>query len=297
MSLGRRKINYFNKERFIINIDDDEAKSLKAVFSIPEKEIILSVLDDSLLKNLKQIVLFTDKKIYWSISNVYIKTGLENKKNDNNTIRCLDKKILKDASIYIKKEKALTLIFLVSENIELIIPFSYIQNESSLALSFNNYVSKIGGSYKPNYIINQIIYNKLSKTNMIINVNIVSLIFNITSYLLALLFLANLFTQYFALNNERIIYTFVLLKASGIMMGNRKSMYFYLILIIIAPLILYWFRNLQTTAYDTSIYILYTAVFITLGIFDFDKIFKHIVLVLSIASVLFMVYLFFAFSF
>ena len=262
-------------------------------------------MDDSFLKNQKQIVIFTDKKIYWNISNVYVKGNHESIKSENtenidnstNSNKSLDKKLLKDASVYVKKEKALTLIFIVSENKELIIPFSNIQNESSLVLSFNNYVSKIGVSYKPNYTENQAIYSRLSKTNIIININIVSLIFNVAAYLIALLFLANLFTQYFTVNNERIIYTFVLLKASGIMMGNRKSMYFYLILIIIAPLILFWFRNLQTNVYDIYIYILYTAIFIILGIFDFDKIFKHIVLVLSIASVLFMVFLFFAYSF
>ena len=181
------------------------------------------------------------------------------------------------------------LVYLISENVQLMIPFSNFNNESSLTLLFYEHVTNYGGKYRPNTTANEKIFSALSQSNEIVSISIAAVIFNLMSYFMAALFLLNLVFDLFIVNREIALYTFVLLKASSIIFGSRKSMYFYLMLIILTPIMIYWINSFGSLAYGTPIYIIFSAVFLALGVFDFDKIFKYIVFALAIVSIVLMI--------
>ena len=283
------KTSFFKKERLITSLNNEDSRKIKEILKIPEKEKILIVLDDSLLKNLKQLVVFTDKNIYWNINNAVFRLKTEDSETKTRGEGSIINKSLNDVSIFSRNIKELMVVYLISENVQLMIPFSNFNNESSLTLLFYEHVTNYGGKYRPNNTANEKIFSSLSQSNEIVSISMASVVFNVMSYLMASLFLLNLVFGFFIVDNEIAVYTIVLLKASNIIFGNRKSMYFYLMLIILTPLMFSWINELGPLGYETLIYIIYSAVFIILGVFDFDKIFKYLVFILAIASLVLMV--------
>ena len=278
---------FSGKERFITDINREVSVYLKNEFKIPKTEKILLVLDDSFLKNLSQVVIFTSRKIYWNIPNAYLKENTETSMRGGGL---LNNKSLDNVSVFSKNDKDLRIIYIISGNIQLIIPFTNFQNESSLTLAFYDYLSNHCSGYRQNNDINEKLFNKIKKTNKIVSINIISLIFNALSYLIALLFMVNLVTRFALLDNAAVIYTFILLKSFSVAFGNKKSLYFNLLFIIITPVVVYLIGSYELLNFETSIYIIYTGIFLILGIFDFDTIFKYSAFIFAIISILYMIH-------
>jgi hypothetical protein len=282
-----KKTNLFHKERFIANIDDEISSYVKHTCKISMEEKILLVLDDSYLKNLSQIVVFTDKKIYWTIKNVSLKIKQDNTEIKTTGSSLISNQMLKNASIFSKREKDIKFIFILHESMQLIIPFVHFQTENALTLSFYDYISNYCGGYKPDNAKNEIIYKKISKTREIVKINITAKLFYALSYITALYLLANVILQYYKYSNiehGKIVCVLIILKMLSIILGYRKSMYSNLLLFILTynllsfPVVNYSFDG-------NVIYIIYAGVIILFATFDFDKIFKYFAFILSIVSI------------
>ena len=135
------KPNFFNKERLITSLKGEDSSRLKEILKIPKKEKILFVLDDSFFKNLKQVVVFTDKNIYWNINNAIYRSNMEGTDTKTRGEASIDNKSLKDVSIFSRNIKDIMVVYLISENVQLMIPFSNFNNESSLTLLFYEHVT------------------------------------------------------------------------------------------------------------------------------------------------------------
>ena len=288
---GIKIANPLLKERFIVNFDEETIKHIKDKVNISDDEQIKMVLDDSLFKNLRQIVVFTDKKIYWTIKNASIKTINSNTEVNVNGQSVVDNKLLSEVSIFSTDNKDNIFIYILSNNIQLIIPFKYFEIANSLTLTFYEYISNYCGGYKPNSSENELIFKKLSKKSTVIKTNIFANIFNGICYIFLLLLLANILLKYYGNNiitNEKIICGIILSKIISILLGNKKSMYTNMLVFILT----YNFIKIPVEynyAHYNIIYIIYIGVILLINIFDFDKIFKYLFLLLTIISVGYMV--------
>ena len=284
---GIKIANPILKERFIVNLDEETTKFLKNKINIPEDEQIKMVLDDSLFKNLNQIVVFTDKKIYWTVKNASMKAINSNTEVNITGQGIVDNKLLSEVSIFSADSKDNIFIYIISNNIQLIIPFKYFEIANSLTLAFYDYISNHCGGYKPNSSENELIFKKLSKKNAVIKTNIFANVFNGISYIFLLLLLANIILKYYGQNiitNEKIICGVILSKIISILLGNKKSMYTNLLVFILTYDFIKIPVGYNYTHYNI-IYILYIGIILLINIFDFDKIFKYLILILKIISV------------
>ena len=280
--------NIFKKDRIIAPNAENSVK-IREILKIPNKEKILMVLDDSFFINQKQLVVFTDKNIYWNINNAILELKVENTRTKLRGEASIGNKSLNNASIFSRNIKDILVIYIINENVQIIIPFSNFNNESSLTLLFYEHIIKYAGRYKPDNNANEKIFSSISQSNEIVSISMVSIIFNVMSYLMASLFLINIIFGFFIVNNEIAIYTILMMKASGLLFGNRKSLYFYLFMIIFTPLMFYRISNFEPLGYETLLYIVYSILFLIFGIFDFDKIFKYLVFISAIASIIYMI--------
>jgi hypothetical protein len=289
--LKKTKItNLFHKERFITNIDEEISSYIKDTCKIPMEEKILLVLDDSFFKNLSEIVVFTDKKIYWTIKNASLKIKQNNTEIKTQGHGLVGNQLLRNVSIFSKREKDIKFIFILDETVQLIIPFAHFQTENSLTLSFYDYISNYCGGYKPNNTKNEIIYKKISKTNKIIKINIFARLFNFFSYVAALYLIANvilLHYKYSNIANGKIVCVLIILKLLSIIFGYKKSMYSNLMLFILTYNLLSF--PITNHYFDGNIiFLFYAGVIILFSTFDFDKIFRYLAFVLAIISIAYM---------
>jgi hypothetical protein len=288
---GIKNINPIQKKRFIVNPNEETAKFVKNKINIPEDEQIKMVLDDSLFKNLDQIVVFTDKKIYWTIKNASMKAISSNTELNVNGQGVVDNKLLSDVSIFSTGNKDSIFIYILSNNIQLIIPFKYFEIANSLTLAFYEYISNYCGGYKPNSSENDLLFKKISKKSAVEKTNVFADIFNGISYMFLLLLLVNIilkFNGYDIITNEKIICGVILAKIISILFGNKKSMYTNLLVFILT----YNFIKIPVEynyEHYNIVYIIYAGIILLFNIFDFDKIFKYLILILTIISVGYMV--------
>jgi len=292
---GIKIVNLIQKERFIVNLDEETTKYIKDKLNIPEDEQIKMVLDDSIFKNLGQIVVFTDKKIYWTIKNASMKAINANTEIIVTSQGLVDNKLLHEVSIFSTQNKNEVTIFILSNKMQLIISFKYFEIANSLTLAFYDYISNNCGGYKPNSSENEIIFKKLSKKRTVVKTNIFANVFNGISYIFLLLLLANTLLKYNGYNiitNEKIICGIILSKIISILLGNKKSMYTNLLVFILT----YNFIKIPVEynyAHYNIIYIIYIGIILLINIFDFDKIFKYLLLIMTIISVGYMVFEYF----
>jgi hypothetical protein len=282
-----KAISLLQKERFIANVDAETADYLKSLCKIPKEEQILSVLDDSHFNNLKQVVVFTEKKIYWRVKNASMK-----EKHDNEECRIDDTgfvitQALSRSSIFVKTSKNIITIFIVGEDMQLIIPLRRFESEGAVMSAFYVYISNYCGGYKPDNLKNRQIFKKMYKPA---KPNIFARLFNSISCLIALLLIVNVFIRYNlnnSITNEKIVCVLIISKIISMVFGYKKSMYSNLLLFISTYYILEISESNNYVNYNI-VYIIYAVATILFGMFNFDKIFKYTAFIMAIISIAYM---------
>jgi hypothetical protein len=279
------------KTRFSVNINNEDGRYIKETLKIPDDENIIIILDDSNFNDLSRLVVFTDKNIYWNLKNTSMRAKSDSTVYSINGTGFINNKLLNNVSIFSKIERGVKIVYIISDTIQLIIPFNNFEMVDSLKLVFYNYITNYCGGYDPTIAKNEILFKKISKTAGSIKTNIISTILNGISYIIAVLLLFNIIIQFYNINivtNEKIICIFMVSKLLSILFGDKKSMYSFLLTfilttdIIMLPEIFYYVKG-------SIVYLIYAGIILLLNIFDFDKIFKYLTFILTLISAAYMI--------
>ncbi|GHV53528.1 hypothetical protein AGMMS49579_12450 [Spirochaetia bacterium] len=271
------------KNRYIVNLDEESKSEIKKNLSFDSDEEIFIVLDDSPLKNLKDIVVFTNKKIYWNLKDVNLKSVVDRGEFVKKGPSSIDVKQLSGVSVFVNNENNSKFIYMISEFLQISLKLRYFDYDESLKIIFYDYITNYCGGYNPDKDKNEELYRKYLKEHKEERRNIVSLLFDTCNHLVITGLIISIFIRVPVLQIEKIIFFSLLLKFIGIVFKYKKSSDINALMILFVAVYLLvpgFFLGLD----KTYVYFGYAGLATLLSVFDFDKIFKYIILILAIIS-------------
>jgi hypothetical protein len=278
------------RSRYIFDRDlaEGEKARIKKDLSIGKDETIQAVLDDSAFKNLKQIVALTDKKIYWNTKQAHaeLRTGdTKIQTGGPSQIKVAD---LKTASVFVQNTSSGMVIHIIDgENKWIRITLRWFENDEPLKMLFYYNLSKYCPGYSPNYRVNEERYGAYLKAHRGRTISVIPLIYDIFNHaIIAVLLISLILPRFFPgitfINTEKVVLFSVAVKLLGIIFRYRKSAYMNALLIVtvacsfILPNI---FPRIE------SMWLGYAGLSTLFSVFDFDRVFKYLIIVVVIVSV------------
>jgi hypothetical protein len=287
-------IKAFQRGRYAINLGKDEQARVRKVFqghglSIDKNEHIQMVLDDSAFKNLQWMVVLTDKKIYWNLKNsrAELRTGdtLVQSSGPGN----VNLKDLKTASVLVQNSSGGMVIHIIDGESKWIrITLKWFENDEVLKILFYYYLSRFVDNYNPVTTANNERYETYLKARRGRTISVIPLVYDIFNHaIIAVLLLGIIFLRFLPgvnfINPERVILFSVVVKLLGVIFRYRKSAYMNALLIILisCSVILPGIFSRVDSRY---IWLGYAALSTLFSVFDFDRIFKYLVIIAVFAS-------------
>lgn len=270
---GIKLSKLLQKERLIVNVNEELVEYIKNKIEIPEEEHVKIVLDDSLFKNLENIVVFTDKNIYWTIKNASMKIINPDTEISVNGAGIADNEMLDGVSVFSTVNNNIISIYVLNSKIQLIIPFENFDTANSLTFAFYDYISNHCGGYKPNDLENESLFKEISGENSA-KTNIIAGIFSWIGNILILWLAINVFQKpdNILISNENIIYGALVLKMLSFLFGNRKSIYTNFLV----------FASFVFIKDNPDYYLIYAGILLLINvIFDFDVLFKYLFFIIT----------------
>jgi hypothetical protein len=274
--------------RYVVNLDDQEKVVLKKDFSLDKDELIQMVLDDSAFTNMKRGIVLSDKKIRWNIKGAREK--LRNGEMAAKTSGSIDTAELKGATVFIQDSSGGLVIHIIDADRHIRLPLRCFESGETLKILFYYYLSKFTENYNPSNDANTERYTAFLKAHTGRSVSLIPLVYDIfnhivTGLILAALFLPRVFPGLRFAAPERVFFVSVLVKLLGILFRYRKSALMNCLLIAAASSFLILpdiFPRIERL-YLYAGYALLSTIF---SIFDFDRIFKYLIVILAAASAL-----------
>ncbi|MDR1025431.1 MAG: hypothetical protein LBL56_06840 [Treponema sp.] len=281
-------MKFLKRSRYVFNLDDKEKETVKGIFSLDGGEVIQAVLDDSIFKNLKCGIVLTDKTIRWNIKGA--RTELCTGETIVNTagsglVHTAD---LNAASVFVQNSSSGLIIHIIDEARHIRIPLKWFEVDEPLKILFYYYFSKFTADYNPVHDANRGKYAAFLKTRRGRSISLIPLVYDIFNHivsglLLAALFLPRVFRGLHFAAAEKVLFFSVLVKLLGILFRYRKSVLMNALLIVAAScfLILPDIFPRVEMLYLCLGYAVFSVLF---SIFDFDRIFKYLIIVLAAVS-------------
>jgi hypothetical protein len=289
-------VKNLQRSRYVFRLDPEAEARVKKDFSIADGETIQAVLDDSAFKNLKQGVVLTDKSIYWNIKNSHtesrsgdtvIKFGGSSSGSSGRSNR-IAVSHLETASVFAQNSSSGMVLHIIDEDNWIRIPFKWFENDESLKILFYYYLSKFSRKYDPKYGANEERYAKYLKEHAGRTVSVIPLLYDIFNHaIIAVLLLSMIIPRFFQgkffAETEKILFLSVVVKLLGIIFRYRKSAYMNSLLIVMISYSLV-LPDIFPRVDKLYIWISYAALSTLFSVFDFDRVFKYLVIALVIVS-------------
>ncbi|MDR3247270.1 MAG: hypothetical protein LBT39_00665 [Treponema sp.] len=283
------------RSRYVINLDDEDQARVRKIFQenrlpISGNERIQMVLDDSAFKNFGQVVVLTDKKIYWNLKSSHVELRTGDTLGATSGPSSISLKDLKAASVFVQNTSSGMVIHIIDgENKWIRITLKWFENDETLKMLFYYYLSRFVDNYNPSSQPNEERYGNYLKAHRGRSISVIPLVYDIFNHaIIAVLLLSMILPRFLHGNTfagtEKILFLSVVVKLLGIIFHYRKSTYMNALLIII---IAGSFILPDTFIHIDNRYLWlgYAALSTLFSLFDFDRIFKYLVIVLVILSV------------
>jgi hypothetical protein len=285
-SMGLIKV--LGRSRYAVTLDGREKAAVKKDFSLDEDELIQMVLDDSALKNLKRGIVLSDKKIRWNIKGARTELRSGEALVTTEGPGSLNTADLKDASVFIQNSSSGPVIHIIDGGRHIRIPLRCFEGGETLKILFYYYLSKFTKDYNPAGEANREKYAAFLKARRGRSVSLIPLVYDIlnhivTGLLLAALFLPGIFPALHFAPPERILFFSIAVKLLGILFRYRKSALMNS-LIISAVSFLLLLPEIFPRIEKLYVCIGYAVLSTLFSVFDFDRIFKYLIIVLAALS-------------
>jgi hypothetical protein len=294
-------VKALGRSRYVVSLDGQEKAALKKDFSLDKDEVIQVFLDDSALKNLKRGIVLSDKKIRWNIK------GARGEFRGGETAVSIggpgsvNTAELKDASVFVRNSSSGLVIHIIDGVRHIRLPLRCFENDETLKILFYYYLSKFADNYDPSDGVNGERYTAFLKAHTGKSVSLIPLVYDIlnhivTGLLLAALFLPRIFQGLHFAAPERVLFFSAVIKLLGILFRYRKSALMNGLLIasvssfLILPDI---FSGIEKPVEKLYLYTAYAVLSTLFSVFDFDRIFKYLIIILAAVSALILFFQFF----
>jgi hypothetical protein len=281
-------IKILGRSRYAVNLDEREKAAVKKDFSLDKDEIIQMVLDDSALKNLKRGIVLSDKRILWNIK------GAHTELRGGETLVAgagpgsVNTAELRGASVFVRNSSSGPVIHIIDDVRHIRIPLRCFENGETLRILFYYYLSKFAGEYSPAAGANGEKYASFLKAHRGRSLSLIPLVYDVFNHILTGLLLAALvfpliFPGLRFAAPERIFFFSALVKLLGILFRYRKSALMNSLVIISVSFLLF-LPEIFPRIEKLYIYTGYAVLATLFSVFDFDRIFKYLIIILAAAS-------------
>jgi hypothetical protein len=272
----------------VVSLNGREQAAVKKDFSLDEDEHIQMVLDDSTLKNLKRGIALSDTKIRWNLKGARAELRGGETLVTTEGPGSVNTADLTGASVFVQNSSSGLVIHIVDSNRHIRIPLRCFEGGESLKILFYYYLSKFAGNYNPAGEANREKYRAFLKTHRGRSVSLIPLVYDIlnhivTGILLAALFLPRLFPGLRFAAPERVLFFSAALKLLGILFRYRKSALMNS-LAIGAVSFLILLPEIVPGIEKPYLYAGYALLVTIFSVFDFDRIFKYLIIILAAVS-------------
>jgi hypothetical protein len=292
-----RLMNILGRSRYVVNLDNQEEAAVKKDFSLDKDETIQIVLDDSAFKNLKRGIVLSDTKIRWNIKGARCELPGGEKEVNTGGPGSVDTADLKDASVFVRISSSGLVIHIIDGFRHIRLPLRCFENDETLKILFYYYLSKFTENYTPSNAANEKKYTAFLKAHTGKSVSLIPLVYDIlnhivTGLLLAALFLPRIFPALRFAAPEKIIFFSAVVKLLGILFRYRKSALMNGLLITAASSLLI-LPDIFPRLEKLYLCIGYAVLSTLFSVFDFDRIFKYLILILAAVSAAILFFQFF----
>ncbi|MDR1972922.1 MAG: hypothetical protein LBQ46_13495 [Treponema sp.] len=278
------------RSRYVVNLDNHEKAALKKVFSIGPEETIQAALDDSALKNLRRALVLTDKKIYWNIKSAYTELRSGETAVSTSGPGSINTADLKTVSIFTRNAGSGLAVHLIDGDKHIRFALKWFENGETVKILFYYYLSRFAEDYNPSHDDNRKKYTAFLAAHKGRSISVIPLVYDIFNYLLGGLLLAALILPRFFrglrfIETEKILFVSIAVKLLGILFRYRKSALMNCLLITALSCFLV-LPDIFPRIEKPPVWIGYTVLGVLFSVFDFDRIFKYLVIALAMVSAL-----------
>ncbi|ULQ59625.1 hypothetical protein K7I13_14365 [Brucepastera parasyntrophica] len=151
-----------HSSRFIVNPDEKTEQSIKEMFGISGDENIQLIIDDSSsFRKLQTVVVLTNNGIYWNSKEDYFKTISGNTESVIRGKGFASVKQLCTSSVFVNTARNGSIVYIIGNSSQLLIPFRNFFQEAPLKITFFDYLANYSGGYKPEDSKNESVYKKI----------------------------------------------------------------------------------------------------------------------------------------